>query len=299
MRDYGRISPNFWTGETGKAIKAHGPEAVIMAIYLMTSPLSNMLGMYYQPILYAAHETGLGFEGASKGLARCIDAGFCLYDHPSEMVWVVEMAKYQIAKHLKADDKRCLGIQKDYSQLPDNPFLEPFFDRYCSDFHLKEKRRSRRPFEAPSKQLTGAGAIQEQEQEQAQEQEQDISPANAGGGQFACVWSKPEPPKPINGRPKVTVEFAKVVELYHEVLTPPLPRVEKLTDKRKGQIRQRWEQDLPSVEAWRNFFDDVAASAFLMGRVPGNNGRPPFRADLEWITNSTNFTAIAEGKYHR
>ena len=68
MRDYGKISPSFWTGKTGKAIKAGGQEAVVVAMYLMSSPHSNMIGLYYLPMMYLAHETGLGFEGASKGL---------------------------------------------------------------------------------------------------------------------------------------------------------------------------------------------------------------------------------------
>jgi hypothetical protein len=70
MRDYGKISPQFWVGKTGKAIKAGGPESVVVAMYLMSSPHSNMIGMYYLPMMYQAHETGLGIEGASKGLAR-------------------------------------------------------------------------------------------------------------------------------------------------------------------------------------------------------------------------------------
>ena len=52
MRDYAKVMPTFWTGETGKAIRRRGPEGVICALYLMSSPASNMLGLYYQPILY-------------------------------------------------------------------------------------------------------------------------------------------------------------------------------------------------------------------------------------------------------
>ena len=76
MRDYGKISPSFWTGKTGKAIKAGGQEAVVVAMYLMSSPHSNMIGMYYLPMMYLAHEAGLGLEGASKGLRRACEAGF-------------------------------------------------------------------------------------------------------------------------------------------------------------------------------------------------------------------------------
>ena len=70
MRDYAKLSPTFWTGATGKEFRRRGSEGIIVALYLMSSPHSNMLGLYYQPRLYMAHETGLGIDGASKGLRR-------------------------------------------------------------------------------------------------------------------------------------------------------------------------------------------------------------------------------------
>lgn len=93
------------------------------------------------------------------------------------------------------------------------------------------------------------------------------------------------------------VPYKKIIDLYHKAL-PDLPAVAKLTPKRKGQIRQRYREDLPKLDQWENFFDYVAQSDFLMGRVQPTNDRKPFRADIEWLTNSTNFTKIAEEKYH-
>lgn len=170
MRDYGKVSPQFWIGSTGKQLRAAGMEAQIVAMYLMTCPHANMLGLYYLPKLYIAHETGLGEKGASKGLARAIEAGFCAYDEASEMVWVFEMARYQIADQLKPDDKRCVGIQNEYNALPANPHLEPFFEKYAASFNLTKKRQestqTASPIEAPSK----PHRSQEQEQEQEQEE---------------------------------------------------------------------------------------------------------------------------------
>jgi hypothetical protein len=77
MRGYSVVAPQFWIGDTGKALKKAGSEAVIVGLYLMTSPHANMLGLYYLPEVYIAHETGLGIEGTSKGLKGCIEAGFC------------------------------------------------------------------------------------------------------------------------------------------------------------------------------------------------------------------------------
>ena len=54
MRDYAKVSPKFWTGETGREIRrldkeggsqgaSKGVEGALVALYLMTSPHSNML----------------------------------------------------------------------------------------------------------------------------------------------------------------------------------------------------------------------------------------------------------------
>ena len=93
------------------------------------------------------------------------------------------------------------------------------------------------------------------------------------------------------------VPFKKIVEIYHKIL-PTLRKTEKLTEKRKGNIRQRWAEDLPALNNWENYFDYVSQSDFLMGRVESNSDRPPFRADLEWLINPSNFVKILEEKYH-
>jgi len=157
MRDYAKLAPTFWTGTTGKNIRKRGANAIVVALYLMSAPGSNMLGLYYQPLSFMAHETGLGLQGASKGLQECQEAGFCAYDPESECVFVFEMAKWQIADSLKSTDNRCAGIQKDYNALQNNPFLGDFFDRYKDAFHLTNRRGYLSPLEAPPKPGTGTG----------------------------------------------------------------------------------------------------------------------------------------------
>ena len=166
MRDYGKIAPSFWIGDTGRKIIESGPEATIVALYLMTSPHANMLGLYYLPIAYISHDTGLPSEGALKGLQWACEAGLCGYDKGAQVVWVYEMARFQTDGVLKSGDKRIIGVNREYQKLPKCSFLGDFFDKYKDSFHLE----TRRGFEAPCKPLRS------QEQEQEQEQEQDIIP---------------------------------------------------------------------------------------------------------------------------
>jgi len=175
MRDYSKISPQFWIGSTGRKLRESGTEAMLVSLYLLSNPHANMLGLYYLPQLYIAHETGLGTEGASKGLRRAIEAGFCAYDEAAEVVFVYQMARFQIADQLDPKDKRCVGIQREYGALPNNPFLSAFYEKYAAAFHMKKKRESGSPMEGASKALRS----QEHEQEQEQEQEQERRPSAA------------------------------------------------------------------------------------------------------------------------
>jgi hypothetical protein len=167
MRRYAKISPQLWIGDTGRQLRNAGPEALLVALYLLSNPHANMLGLYYLPTSLIAHETGLAAEGASKGLQGAIEAGFCSYDESSEMVFVHEMARYQIADQLATTDKQCTGIQRQYDALPNNPFLAMFYKKYANAFHLATRRENRRVSEGAS--------MTHRSQEQEQEQDQDLN----------------------------------------------------------------------------------------------------------------------------
>jgi len=198
MREYAKLAPTFWTGTTGRALRRRGSDAVIVALYLVSSPHSNMLGLFYQPLMYMAHETGLGIEGASKGLQACIACGFCSYDEDTEMVFVHEMAAWQIAGELSSGDKRCKGIQKDYDALPNCPFLGAWFDRYEKPFNLS----TRRDF-APDENEGASQAPSKPHRSQEQEQEQESSEA------IASAVAPPSAPPPAIGNPAPTPMTAK------------------------------------------------------------------------------------------
>lgn len=155
MRDYATITPTFWTGETGRKIRLLGSEAQVVALYLMTCPSSNMIGLYYLPIILISHETGLSAEGSSKALASLSEAGFCAYDHESEMVWVIEMAKHQIAEELSPKDNRVKWIRGELKKCAKTVLLHGFMERYRECFHLENQPEKASPFEAPSKPGTG------------------------------------------------------------------------------------------------------------------------------------------------
>lgn len=297
MRDYAKVVPKFWTGETGKAIRKRGPEGVVVAMYLMTSPHSNMVGLFYQPLLYMAHETGLGLEGASKGLRICIEEGFCLYDEASEMVWVMEMAKFQIGERLKANDNRCVGIQKEYDALQDNPFLYDFWLRYHPDYHLRDAR-GYELHEGPSKPLSS----QEQEQEQEQEEEQSSLRSDSQPPAEA-VDLLPDTPQAATVHPHPGGKTAEIVLAAYHQLLPSCQRIVVLNPKRQRRVlaadklarqlcRQLgWEYDAAAF--WQAYFEQCAADPWLRGDVPNPNN-PRWKQNLDVLLAEDRFAQIMD-----
>lgn len=136
MRPYSIILPSFWTGETSREIKKIGVEARSVALYLITSPHANMLGVYYLPISYISFDMGIPIEGASKALRSLCEIGFCSYDNKAEYVWIRRMAYYQVGSKLDPKEKRIKSVNKIYDSLPNLSFLNDFYKMYCEDFYL-------------------------------------------------------------------------------------------------------------------------------------------------------------------
>lgn len=181
---YARILPTLWTGETGRRLRGD-TEAQIVALYLMTSPHANMLGVYYLPLAYLAHDTGLPSEGALKGLQRLIEEGFCSYEGASEVVYVRKFAEYQTGASLKRADNRVKSIREAVVELRHLPYVADFIRDYADAYHLRDllndeggpapRKGLRRGFEGASKPESESETESETESEPA-------APAGPVGG---------------------------------------------------------------------------------------------------------------------
>jgi hypothetical protein len=187
-RDYGKVSHRFWTGETGRKIRDLGLEARVVATYLVTCGSSNMIGLYYIPLMLISHETGIPLEGASKALRSLSEADFAHYDESGEVVFVPHMAKQQIADELSATDKQQHGVVALLKEYKKSRFVADFVAIYGEAYHLPNGLVSEAPskalpspFEAPSKPRAGTESReQEQEQEQSPPKPHgEIRPDNA------------------------------------------------------------------------------------------------------------------------
>jgi hypothetical protein len=186
MRQFAKVSPQFWFDETGRQLRQYGMETQLMALYLLTSPHSNMVGIYYLPIVYIAHETGISLDKANECLQTLCNIDFCSYDSEKEYVWVHDMARSQIDTALNPNDNRVKYINSIVQALPSLSFLAAFYQRYqinlCLNPYTASDKTSRQsltstplesPSEGPSKPLRSQEKEKEKEKEQENEQEKE------------------------------------------------------------------------------------------------------------------------------
>lgn len=184
MRNYGVVSPRFWIGETGKSLRGNA-SAQVLALYLMTCPHANAIGVFHCPMVYMMHETGLDSEGASKALRCLIDGGFCSYEDASETVFVHRMAAFQVGEQIKPGDKRASWIIGEWRNIASASMRAAFYAIYSVAFGLPKEPKKHSPLEAPSK----PHRSQEQEQEQEQENTSCSSAMSDAPDRFDRFWS--------------------------------------------------------------------------------------------------------------
>lgn len=91
MRDYGKIHTGFWASETMLGLES---DARLLAIYLMTSQHTTMLGAFRLPDAYACEDLGWNSERFQNGLETLSEAGFVKYDRATKVVWIVKFVKW-------------------------------------------------------------------------------------------------------------------------------------------------------------------------------------------------------------
>src|SRR6185312_11477677 len=114
MRDYAKVSPQFWISKQARSIRKLGAYAQLIAIYLASCPSSTMIGIYYLPISLISHETGISYEEVDSILKDLSSLNYCRYDFEMEYVWVIDMADEQIGGQLKPGDNRIKSINEAY-----------------------------------------------------------------------------------------------------------------------------------------------------------------------------------------
>ena len=295
MRDYAKVAPTFWTGETGKKIRMLGRDAQVVALYLITCPGSNWIGLYYLPLPTLCHEVEISREAALRILQKFAVIDFAHYDPEREQAWVPGTAKFQIGEQLKPTDKRILGIVKDLKPHLETAFGADFYRRYKESFCLPELE-PRRPLQAPPKPVTETEAVTETVAE-AETEEIGASrpplPAEA-----EAEGPKPEKESVEAPNAKAKPDPGILFDIFDSE-NKLLPQVKARSQERLAKCRTRINQAVKDgcLEAYLQDFRAAVAKAQSTPFLGGDNARG-WRASFDWfVENHTNIYRVLEGKY--
>ena len=259
MREYARVDPEFWIGNTGRKIRQLGRDAQVLAVYLISAPSAVAMGLYYLPLVVISHDTGISLKGASKALRRLSEAGFCSYDVDSEWVFVPNMARFQIGAKLEPGDKRVTWLKRELESRRKSPFFNDFLALYREPYHLQDLS----PLEGPSKPVRRGDA-----------------PALPLDQSLILT-----PEKPSTDQPEL------LARLWNEAAPDLSPAQIPLGSEVRKHVQARLKKE-PSLEKWRAIFERANQSAFLRGEI----GK--WHVTFSWAMENAGFAEkVLEGRW--
>lgn len=228
-----------------------------MALYLLSCSHSNLLGCYYLPKPYVMADLEFTAQKVNASFEMLEKHGFIKYDEKNKVVLVKNYLKYN---PIENPNQVKAAINK-ISELPKTALLKDLknlVEQFGKGFTepLAERLAERLP-----------------------------KPETVTVTEEVTVTEK-----------TASVPYEEILALYQEIVVPKLERgrsplpVSQWNSRRKSAVKARWLEH-PDIDFWRDLFNDIAESNFLMGRATG------FKLGFDWVFNETNFIKILEGNY--
>jgi hypothetical protein len=252
MPYYGIILPQFWTGQTGRALRDRGgKDALLLGAYLFSNERTNMIGLYRLTSADIRSELQLSPAAIRKAFEVMRDEQFAFSDDATGFVWVREMARIRLNiaddSPLEVSDKKRIGAERLYLALPPNALLGPFYDRYHRPLRLKARREGVLPFtkglrsgfEGASKGLRSqdqrsedqkAGIRDQRSEDQGSDQDQ-----RSGKSSAAVAARNPDHEK----AEKPDANVGVITKIAHEVIDQVGPKSPELVESVKSLCAQR------------------------------------------------------------
>lgn len=177
---YRTVDVRLWTDPKVRQLK---PEATLLFLYFVTSPHSHVSGVYYCPKALMAYETRLSVRKLNTLSYTLSELGLIRFDPEIELVWVVNMFRYQ-----GRGEKNEKAAATHLRSLHNSFIIKDFLLKYPRVSKYYEDRVSDRgsALRTPD---------QDQDQEQEQEQKDKSAPASADALAFPKKSRrKPKPP---------------------------------------------------------------------------------------------------------
>jgi len=131
------VDERFWSGETGRELKLLGKDAQLLALFLVTNPMANPLGLYNFTIEHVVRYLPMTVDEARLAMDALIGVDFVSYNDDTGMVFVHNMVSYQNGFNLKVTDTRLVSIHNKLRELPANePLVQKFKSMYSDYLHI-------------------------------------------------------------------------------------------------------------------------------------------------------------------
>ena len=246
MSRYTTVESIIWHDEKFRSLPE---DARMLFLYLLTSPHSNMLGIFYLPKLYACSDLQWEPERYQRGIDTLCDT--LLIEVDKDIVWIKNYLKHNPIK----GPKQITGAANRLMTLPDTKLIGPFMknlEKHLLEDDLKLfKELYTKPYEYPSNTLsdtlcdtpsiadtdpdtdtvTGTGDIGTCAPDDAQDENGDLG----GSVEAEKVTATPDGDKPSSkSRPRSPFKSGRQEQLFDEFWA------EYPKKRSKGQAEKTW-----------------------------------------------------------
>lgn len=129
-----------WRQEEHRKVVALGPVVFLVATYLKTSPLSNLVGIYHAPVRSIARATNLSEEEVKESLCDLERTEFCRYDFTDEYVGITGALASGLGINLSVSQiKGALKVLDCLINDEDAPFAAELREKIDGDAACQEK----------------------------------------------------------------------------------------------------------------------------------------------------------------
>lgn len=207
MAGYAKLHHAFWRDPE---IRSWTQSERFLAVYLLTCPHRTSEGLFYLPLIYAAHDLGWEPDDLAKGYAALAERGFCAYDRATETVLLPKALKWECPR----GPKQLAGAANRLSDVPPTPLFGQFLElasEWCPDLlpHLAERgiTPSRYPIDTVSDTVS----------------EQDSYPSDCSSSSSSSTSSSSSNSKPLASSPEPLTLIEEAVGASEEASGPPEP----------------------------------------------------------------------------
>lgn len=183
MRDYGKVYSSFWTSDDTRNLSDDGK---LLALYLLTSNHTNIIGCFRLPDAYVSEDLGWATERVSKGFDELFRNGFATRHERSRWLVIHKFLRWNQIENpnqAKAARKAAESLPESSGVIGELAVALKEFCRFSEGWIANPSERVTQTVSKPETQQK-----QKQEQKQQQEQKADPRAPRSVGPEFEVFW---------------------------------------------------------------------------------------------------------------